>query len=116
MDDVKRWYLDSYCGNVFAQSNTSDERIQASDPHYFVLDTDFDAQRLRADTAEVEAQIQYAKRVAVVEELSAAEQRIAGLVAAIGTYLEGTGSSPGSNRRHAELRATLNPKPEAGNQ
>ncbi|MBI6948563.1 hypothetical protein [Pseudomonas koreensis] len=107
----------------FEETLALQQELVTNDDVYvdLVARTDFDAQRLRADTAEAElAKIgdDYYKRtdelICANEKLAAAEQRIAELVAAIETYLKGTGNSPGSNRRHAELRAALNPKPEAG--
>lgn len=45
------------------------------------------------------------------QHLTNTERRNAKLASAIENHLKGTGSSPGANRRYAELRAALN-KPE----
>lgn len=85
---------------------------------------DFDAQRLRADTAEADALIQYAKRVVAVEELSAAKQRIANVSVILSRIIEvqKTDYSIRGGLPHrwecliAEAEAALNPNPEAESQ
>jgi phage tail protein X len=103
---------------------TAQEQQERHRGAWFSMKTERDVERLRADTAEAEAQTQYAKRVAVVEELAAAEQRIAEQLELLREVVVALSGRPElgvavpaytADRLRRRIYAALNSKTEAGN-
>lgn len=74
MSEVKRWYIGVYDGNAQARATTcyEFEIIHEGQGQLFVRADDFDAQRLRADTAETERdalRVHLAAGIAYVQRL-----------------------------------------------
>jgi hypothetical protein len=101
MSEVKKY-------NAYAEGLTVHFELDSEGA--WVAASDFDAQRLRADTAEADALSQYAKRVAAVEELAVAEQRIAELLVMLRQAWVDDCVSAADCRN---IDAALNPNPES---
>lgn len=108
--------LREYVNNPHHVDPMSDAfRLLIGEAVHALSGTDFDAQRLRADTAEADALIQYEKRAVAVEELAAAEQRIADLSQLL-FYASERLSKVRYVGLHKRIRAALNQKSEGESQ